>query len=129
MQIFYEVFYMTQITNNTKYHYYDSLRLQILTSVNKIHTRRRNWYAQTPFLDSLTQKLPIITTTYNPQQQDGWSCALNMLLVYIPRHDPDSPLQSKARFKIVMDSSTVCHHGRINTMERQTLNVPCGSPK
>jgi len=82
IQIFHEALHCTTpIAENTKYCHYDSLRLPIPSPVNKMHTRLITWYAQSPLPDSLAPEFPYITTPYTQYQQDGWSCALHMLLV------------------------------------------------
>ena len=48
-----------------------------------MHARLRNWYSHTLLLPSLTPKNINITTSHTPQQQEGWSCALHMLLEFL----------------------------------------------
>jgi hypothetical protein len=81
LQIFHPAHYTTLITEKNKYFCYDILSMHIPTPVNKLHARLRKWFSLTFLLPTLTPEIPNIATSYTPQQQDGWICALHMLLV------------------------------------------------
>jgi len=80
MQIYNSHHYTTKITNNNRYFYYDGLRMPVSHTMSHLHNHLRQWYGNSTMPPALQNESPTVHTPYNPQQTDGWSCTMYMLL-------------------------------------------------
>ena len=80
IQIYNAQHYTTLITDNDKYYYYDGLGIAVPTTVPHLHDNLRQWCRVSTKPTILRLEAPTVHTTYTPQQIDGWSCAMHMLL-------------------------------------------------
>jgi hypothetical protein len=80
MQIYNSQHYTTLITDNHRYYYYDGLGLPIPRTVTHLHKHIRQWYGNSMLPPALQPMTPTVHTPHTPQQTDGWSCAMHMLL-------------------------------------------------
>ena len=70
------------IANNHTYYYYDSLNLRPPPAINMIPNTLRQWYTGLDIAPPLLrQDTPNIHIQITPQQTDGWTCSLHMLLI------------------------------------------------
>jgi hypothetical protein len=72
----------TLITNNNTYRCYDSLNLRSPPAAIKIHNTLRQWHSRLdiehPLLRQATSNIHIQSA---PQQTDGWTCGMHMILI------------------------------------------------
>ena len=81
MQIYNSQHYTTPITNNNNYYDDDDrLGLPVPQTVTHLHKHLRQWYGSSPLPSELQPNTHAVHIPYTPQQTDGWSCAMHMLL-------------------------------------------------
>jgi hypothetical protein len=80
MQIYISQHYNTLITYNNNNYYYDGLGLLVPQTMTHMHMHLRQWYGSSPLPSALQPNTPAVQIPYTPQQTNGWSCAMHMLL-------------------------------------------------
>ncbi len=80
MQIYHSQHYTTLVTYNDRYYHYDGLGMPVPHTVTHLHNHIRQWYGSSPKPPALQDELPAVLTPFSPQQKDGWSCAMHMIL-------------------------------------------------
>jgi hypothetical protein len=80
LQIYNEQHYTTLITDNHRYYYYDGLGLAVPNTLTHFHDHLRQWYGDSLTPPDLQNESLAVHIPYTPQQRDGWSWAMHMLL-------------------------------------------------